>query len=465
MSGLFGVASRQDCRDLLFYGTDYQSHLGTEFGGLAVAGVNGIFRKIHSISQDQFKSRFYTDYKNLVGNKGIGVISANEPQPMLLDSRFGIFAVCMDGNVANIDELVKELHDQGVSFGETVGGKVNSTEVVARLISLGDNIIDGIQKMHERIHGAASLLVLTKDGVYAARDKHGHSPLVIGEKEGVLAVATESSAFLNLDLEIKKALLPGEIVLLNENGLAQRVEGSDKCQICAFLWIYTGFPASHYEGISVETVRERCGACLAKDDTAEADYVAGVPDSGTAHAIGYAMAKGIPYRRPLVKYTAGYGRSYTPPSQEIRDLVAKMKLVPIKDVIRGSRIVVCDDSIVRGTQFRNFTVQKLWSCGARAVHVRPACPPLMFPCRYNISTRSIDELAARRAIRAIEGRALEDVSDYVDATSEKYRRMVEWIANDLGVTSLKYQRLEDMVEAIGLPKDRLCLYCWTGRGT
>jgi len=464
MSGLFGVASKHDCGELLFYGTDYQSHLGTQFGGMAVAGAT-IQRKIHDISRRQFKSCFFDDYKSLAGKLGIGVISANEPQPMMLNARFGEFAVCMDGNIINRRELVDELHAKGMSFGDTWAGRVNSAELVAKLISLGDNVIDGIQRMFDRIQGAVSVLVLTHEGIYAARDPNGHSPLVVGENHDHLAVATESSAFPNLELATKKFLLPGEIVHLSDSGLTQRAGGSDRNQICSFLWIYTGFPASHYEGTNVEIVRERCGRNLAAGDDAEADFVSGVPDSGIAHALGYAMGRGIPYRRPLVKYTPGYGRSYTPPSQEIRDLVAKMKLIPIKEVIRHGRIVLCDDSIVRGTQFKNFTVQKLWSCGARAVHLRIACPPLMFPCRYNISTRSADELAARRAIRAIEGKALDDVSEYLDPASDKYRRMVEWIANDLGVSSLTYQTAEQMVEAIGLPRERLCLYCWNGCGT
>ncbi len=464
MSGLFGVVAKGDCWNYLFYGTDYQSHLGTEFGGLAVMGES-IQRRIHTTSQAQFKSRFYDERPSLQGRLGIGVISANEPQPMMLLSRFGEFAACMDGNITNRDALVKELHEQGVSFGDPFRGKVNSTELVARLISLGENIVDGIQRMFERVKGAVSVLVLTRDGIYAARDKMGHSPLVLGADGNAWAVATESTAFPNLGLEVKKFLLPGEIVHITEAGVEQCAPGSQEDQICSFLWIYTGFPASHYEGISVERVRERCGMTLAEGDAVEADFVSGVPDSGIAHAIGYAMGRRIPYRRPLVKYTAGYGRSYTPPSQEIRDLVAKMKLVPIADVIRGHRIVMCDDSIVRGTQFRNYTVKKLWESGARAVHVRIACPPLMFPCRYNISTRSTEELAARRAIHAIEGRAIEDVAAYLDPTSETYQCMVEWIAKDLTVTSLRYLTIEEMVAAIGLPREKLCTYCWTGCGT
>mgnify|MGYP005838351887 CR=1 FL=1 len=468
MSGLFGVVSEGDCWKHLFYGTDYQSHLGTEFGGLATAGPDGITRRIHTISQAQFKSRFYDEQPHLPGRMGIGVISASEPQPMMLLSRFGEFAVCMDGVIANREALVAELHSMGVAFGDPVRGRVNSAELVARLISLGDGIVDGIQKMFARVQGAVSVLVLTPEGVYAARDRFGHSPLVVGAGSGAVAVATESTAFPNLGLEIKRFLLPGEIVHLTAQGFELRAPGAQDDQICSFLWIYAGFPASHYEHISVERVRERCGMALASNDDVEADFVSGVPDSGIAHAIGYAMGRKIPYRRPLVKYTPGYGRSYTPPSQEIRDLVAKMKLVPIADVIRGSRIVVCDDSIVRGTQLKNLTVRKLWENGARAVHVRIACPPLMFPCRYNISIRALDELAARRAIHAIEGRDLRDpaeVAPYIDPASEKYRQMVAWLANDLTVTSLKYQTLADMVSCIGLPAEKLCTYCWTGQGT
>ena len=464
MSGLFGVASKTDCREHLFYGTDYQSHLGTEFGGLAVAG-DAIVRRIHTISQAQFKSRFFDECQHMPGKLGIGVISASDPQPMMLQSRFGEFAIVMDGNITNRDALAAELLASGNSFSDSVGGRVNSVELVARLISLGTDVVDGIQQMFEKIEGAVSVLILTREGIYAARDKLGHSPLVVGGNAGEFAVATESTAFPNLGFEIKKFLLPGEIVHLDEEGMRSCAPGSEADQICSFLWIYTGFPASQYERISVECVRERCGATLAEGDAVEADFVSGVPDSGIAHAIGYAMGRGIPYRRPLVKYTPGYGRSYTPPSQEIRDLVAKMKLVPIRDVIRGSRIVMCDDSIVRGTQFRNYTVKKLWESGARAVHVRIACPPLMFPCRYNISTRSLDELAARRAIRAIEGHALDDVAAYLDPGSEKYQTMVQWIANDLTVTSLKYLSIDQMVAAIGLPQPKLCTYCWTGCGT
>ncbi|MFW6162936.1 MAG: amidophosphoribosyltransferase [Planctomycetota bacterium] len=464
MSGLFGVVAKEDCRDTLFYGTDYQSHLGTQYGGLAVVDRT-IQRRIHNISRRQFKSCFFDDLDELDGRMGIGVISADDPQPMTLNSRFGDFAVVVDGNIRNKQALAAELHAEGMSFGDSTADHINSAELVAKLISLGEDVVDGIQRMFDKIQGAASVLVLTREGLYAARDHFGHSVLAVAEGGGCTAVATETTAFPNLGLVPKKFLLPGEIVHIGDDGLTSRDQGNDACQVCAFLWIYTGFPASSYEDINVETVRERCGHNLADGDDVEADFVSGVPDSGIAHALGYAQGKGIPYRRPLVKYTPGYGRSYTPPSQAIRDLVAKMKLIPITEVIRGHRIVVCDDSIVRGTQFKAYTVKKLWDCGAREVHLRIACPPLMFPCRYNISTRTAEELAARRAIKAIEGDAIPDVSAYLDPASDKYRRMVDWIANDLGVTSLKYQTADEMVQAIGLPRDRLCLYCWSGAGT
>jgi amidophosphoribosyltransferase len=462
MSGIFGVVSKGNCAETLFYGTDYHSHLGTEYGGLAVLGED-FARQIHSVSQSQFKSKFYDDYKYMNGNKGIGVISALEEQPIYLNSKFGPFCVVTNGIVENTEELAAQLLKQGISFSEVSKGAVNTTELIAKLISRGNDLVDGIEKMFDFIDGSCSLLLLNGDGVYAARDRFGYTPLVIGKREDAWAVTTETSAFPNNEFEIAKHIEPGEIILINEDGIVQKRPGGDVNQICAFLWIYTGFPASSYEGINVETVRERCGCCLAKrDKDIEVDVVSGVPDSGIAHGLGYAMESGKPFRRPLVKYTPGYGRSYTPPSQQRRDLVAKMKLIPIKEVIEGNSIVVCEDSIVRGTQLRNFTIKKLWDCGAKKIHIRLACPPLMFPCRFNLSTRSIHELAARRAIRGLEGHDLEDVSEYIDADSEKYKRMVEWIAGDLQVTTLRYQTVDDMIKAIGLPKDNLCLYCWTG---
>ena len=466
MSGIFGIVSKGNCVETLFYGTDYHSHLGTEFGGMAVLG-DGFSRHIRDISQSQFKSKLYDDYKGIKGNKGVGVISDLDEQPIYLNSKFGPFSIVTNGIVENAEELADQLLQKGISFSEVSKRAVNSTELIAKMISQGDNIIDGIEKMFKTIEGSCSLLLLNEDGVYAARDRCGYTPLVIGRRKDAWAVTSETTAFPNNEFKIVKHLDPGEVILINEEGIMQKRPGSrDVDQICAFLWIYTGFPASNYEGINTEIVREKCGRYLAKrDKDIDIDVVSGVPDSGCAHGLGYAMESGKPFRRPLVKYTPGYGRSYTPPSQEKRDLIAKMKLIPIKEVIKGNSIVVCEDSIVRGTQLKNFTIKKLWDCGAKAVHIRSACPPLMFPCKFNLSTRSINELAARKAIRGIEGENLEDVSEYIDHNSEKYKKMVEFIARDLGVTTLRYQTVDDMVKAIGRPKEKLCLYCWTGKCT
>ena len=463
MSGIFGVVSKGNCVETLFYGTDYHSHLGTEYGGIAVLGEE-FTRHIRDVSQSQFKSKFCDDYKHMTGNKGIGVVSASEEQPIYLNSKFGPFSIATNGFVENAEELTAKLLSQGMSFSEVSRKGVNTTELIAKLISQGKNLIDGIEQMFAVIEGSCSLVLLNRAGIYAARDRFGYTPLVIGRRDDAWAVTTETCAFPNNGFEIVKNLEPGEIVLINEDGIVQRRGGSGAVdQICAFLWIYTGFPASSYEGINVEIVRERSGRCLARHDTdINVDLVSGVPDSGFAHGLGYAMESGKPFRRPLVKYTPGYGRSYTPPSQQTRDLIAKMKLIPIKEVIEGNSIVLCEDSIVRGTQLKNFAIKKLWDCGAREIHVRPACPPLMFPCKFNLSTRSTSELAARRAIRSLEGHDLKDVSPYIDCNSRKYKKMVEQIGEDLGVTTLRYQTVDDMIKAIGRPRNKLCLYCWTG---
>jgi len=464
MSGIFGVACKGNCAEALFFGTDYHSHLGTEYGGLAVLG-DKFMRQIHSLSTSQFKSKFWDDYSQLKGNTGIGVISDLEEQPIYLNSRFGPFCIVTSGYIENAEELSQKLLNEGVSFSEISSAKVNTTELIAKMINQGNDLVNGIERVFDQIDGSCSLLVLKKDGIYAARDRLGYTPLIIGKRDDGWAVTSETSAFPNNGFEIIKNVEPGEVVLLTSSGITNKRSGEPNgSQICAFLWIYTGFPASSYEGINVEIVRERCGRRLAKHDAdIKVDLVCGVPDSGCAHGLGYAMESGKPFRRPLVKYTPGYGRSYTPPMQQTRDLIAKMKLIPIKDVIKGNSIVVCEDSIVRGTQLKNFAIQKLWDCGAKTVHIRPACPPLMYPCRFNLSTRSIKELAARKAIRNLEGRDIEDVCEYTNHESKKYQKMVDCIAKDLGVTTLRYQTLDDMVEAIGLPKEKLCLYCWTGK--
>jgi amidophosphoribosyltransferase len=461
MSGIFGIVSKKNCADILLYGTDYHSHMGTQYGGMAVFGKQ-FYRSIHDITKSQFKSKFFDDYKEMKGNLGIGVISDRDPQPLIIGSKFGTFAIVTAGLIENAHELASELFKDGETFGEMSSGGINSVELMAKLITRGRTLTEGIEEVYDRIKGSASILLLMKDGIYAARDRLGRTPLVIGEKDEEYVIATETCSFLNLGFRIKKYLTPGEIVLIGRSGLEEKSVGKKTNQICAFLWIYTGYPASSYEGISVELVRERCGRILAKNDDVKVDLVAGVPDSGVGHAIGYAMESGFPYRRPLVKYTPGYGRSYTPPSQEIRDLVATMKLIPIKEVICGNRVILCEDSIVRGTQLKNYTIKKLWDCGAKEVHIRPACPPLMFPCRFALSTRSTEELAARKAIHALEGKHIEDVREYIDYRSKKYQQMVEWIRKELGATTLRYQKIEDMVEAIGLPREKLCLYCWTG---
>jgi amidophosphoribosyltransferase len=461
MSGIFGIVSKGNCASTLFYGTDYHSHMGTEYGGMVVWGER-LFRAIHEISQSQFKSKFVEDYKEMSGNMGIGVVSDRAPQPLIVGSRFGTFAIVTAGLIDNLEPLAAEMMKEGDSFGEMSSGGVNSVELVAKLINKREEVVDGIEYMFDQIKGSASLLMLTKEGIFAARDRLGRTPLVVGEKGGDFAIASETCSFSNLGFKIIKYLEPGEIVLIGPDGLKQKKAGKPVSQICAFLWIYTGYPASSYENISVEVVRENCGRFLARKDNIKADLVAGVPDSGVGHAIGYAMESGLPYRRPLTKYTPGYGRSYTPPSQEIRDLVATMKLIPIKEIICGQRIVLCEDSIVRGTQLKNYTIKKLMENGAKEIHVRPACPPLMFPCRFALSTRSTSELAARRAIRSIEGSDIDDVSEYLEPLSAKYEKMVDWIRREIGVTTLQYQTIEDMIQAIGLPRERLCLHCWIG---
>jgi amidophosphoribosyltransferase len=465
MSGLFGVVSENNCISTLYYGTDYHSHLGTEYGGIAFIENNKMpVKKIHSISNSQFKSKFYEGSDAIKSQLGIGVISDKDPQPLTFESKNGLFAICCTGLVTNKDKLTQILIRKGISFSELEHGEINQTELIAHMINQGDNIIDGIEKIYEKIQGSISLLLLTNEGIYCARDNNGVTPLIIGEKEGEIAVTSETCSFPNLGFKIKKYIEPGEIIFISENGIEKKKKGNKSNKICAFLWIYTGFPASSYEGLNVEKVRENCGRFLAKRDNVEVDLISGVPDSGTVHAIGYAMESGKPFRRVLVKYTPGYGRSYTPLTQNIRDKIALMKLIANDEIAKNNRIILCEDSIVRGTQLKNFTITKLKNAKAKEIHVRPACPPLMFPCIYNLSTRSTKELAARKAIRAIEGKDIDDVSEYLNPKSEKYKKMIDWITKDLGVTTLKYQLLDDMVRAIGLPKDKLCLYCWNGKG-
>ena len=464
MGGLFGVFSKNDCVNDIFYGTDYHSHLGTKRGGLAVKNSGGFQRFIKDITTSQFRSKFDRDIKKMHGNKGIGVISDYEDQPLIISSRLGVFAIATVGKINNIEELANGVLENGTHFSEMHGSEINPTEMVATIISQCSNFKDGIQKVQDSIDGSCTILILTDDGIYAARDKYGRTPLVIGEKPEAYAVAMETCAFPNLGYEINKYLGPGEILFINDRGVEQLVPPQERLQICSFLWVYYGYPASNYEGINVEAVRYKCGEYLRKEDNLEIDLVAGIPDSGTAHGLGYANEANIPYARPFVKYTPTWPRSFMPQEQSIRDTVAKMKLIPIKELIADKRLLFCEDSIVRGTQLRR-QVERLFESGAREVHMRPACPPLVYGCKFLNFSRSRSELdlAGRWAIKDLIGKDLENPVDYIDPDSENYRAMVNIIREKLHLTSLKYQRLENLIKAIGLPKEKLCTYCWDGK--
>ena len=463
MGGLFGVFSNRDCVDDLFYGTDYHSHLGTKRGGLAVKNSGGFQRFIKDITTSQFRSKFNKDIKKMHGNKGIGVISDYEDQPLIISSRLGVFAISTVGKINNIEELASEALQNGTHFSEMHGGEINPTEMVATLISQAATFEEGIQKVQDMIDGSCTILILTDEGIFAARDSLGRTPLVIGEKPGSYAVAMETCAFPNLGYKIIKYLGPGEIVFLCEKGLEQKVAPGSRLQICAFLWVYYGYPASSYEGINVESVRYKCGAYLRREDDLEIDLVAGIPDSGTAHGLGYANEAQVPFARPFVKYTPTWPRSFMPQEQSIRDTVAKMKLIPIKELIVDKRLLFCEDSIVRGTQLKR-QVERLFESGAKEVHMRPACPPLVFGCKFLNFSRSRSELdlAGRWAIKELIGEDLENPVEYTNPESDNYKAMVNVIREKLHLTTLKYQRLENLVKAIGLPKEKLCTYCWDG---
>ena len=463
MGGLFGCAAKEDCLNDLFYGTDYHSHLGTKRGGLAVKNTKDFSRAIHNIENDYFRSKFEPDFPKLHGPKGIGIISDHDPQPLIIGSHLGTFAIVTVCKINNMNELSARAFQNKMHFSEMSGSEMSPTELVAMLISEKDTFEAGIQFAQESIQGSCSLLLLTAEGIYAARDKLGRTPVIIGHKEGAYAASSESCAFVNLGYDIDRDLGPGEIVMLTADGYEQRKKPNDKMQICSFLWVYYGYPASSYEGINVEAIRNNCGRALAKNDAVEIDFVAGIPDSGIGHAIGYASARCIPYMRPFVKYTPTWPRSFMPQNQSIRDLVAQMKLIPIKDLIEGQRILFCEDSIVRGTQLKD-NVQILYDYGAKDVHMRPACPTLTYPCEFlNFSTsRATTDLAGRSAIEQLEGADDRFLEDYATDGSEKNLAMIDLIRQRLRLTSLKYQRLEDLVEAIGLPKQRLCTHCWDG---
>ncbi len=464
MGGVFGTVSRNDCVKDLFYGIDYHFHLGTKRGGMAVWNGRRFVRSIHSIESDYFRSKFEPDLNQFDGHLGIGVISDNDAQPLVIGSHLGTFALVTVARIVNMDALTAQAYRRGQQFSESAGSGINPTELVGSLICQASSFEDGIRLAQEQIQGSCSLLLLTRDGIYAARDRRGRTPLVIGARPDGYAVASESCAFPNLGYEPLSELGPGEIVFMTPDGLEQRRAALETMQICAFLWIYYGYPASSYEGINVESVRYRCGCALAEQDDITPDYVAGIPDSGIGHALGYAHCKQIPYKRPYVKYTPTWPRSFMPQNQKMRDLVANMKLIPLKSLIAGQRILFCDDSIVRGTQLKD-NVEDLFAGGAAEVHMRIACPTLIHPCDFlHFSTsRSSLDLAGRQAITELEGRGRPDdavMRDYATAGTPRHQAMVDAIRRRLHLTTLEYQTMDDLVAAIGLPKDKLCTHCW-----
>ena len=467
MGGFFGVVSKNDCVMDLFFGVDYHSHLGTRRGGMAVYSEEGFERAIHNIENSPFRTKFEKDAGEMHGNMGIGCISDYEPQPLIVRSHLGNYAITTVGRINNEKELVeKALDHSGRHFLEMSGGKVNATELVASIINEKEDLVSGLQYAQEVIDGSMSILLLTKDGIYAARDKAGRTPIILGSKEDAVCASFESFSYLNLGYTPLRELGPGEIVLIDKDLNVQvKAAPRDKMKICAFLWIYYGYPTSCYEGVNVEAMRNRCGEIMAKNDHVEVDYVAGIPDSGTPHAVGYANASGYPFARPFIKYTPTWPRSFMPTNQAMRNLVAHMKLIPVEELIRDKRLLFIDDSIVRGTQMGG-TAKFLYDSGAKEVHIRSACPPILFGCKYlNFSRSSSEmELITRRTIMELEGEGgFDHLDEYADSKTERYKKMVEAIGKKLDFTTLGYQTLDGMLEAIGLPKDQVCTYCWTGK--
>lgn len=466
MGGFFGVAAKEDCLFDLFFGTDYHSHLGTRRAGMAVySRSKGYDRAIHNIENAPFRTKFDKDVNSMEGHMGIGCISDYEPQPLIVRSHHGTYAITTVGKINNTDQIVKDIFTHSRShFLEMSGGEINATELVAAMINQKENLVEGIRFAQELIDGSMTVLVMTPKGIYAARDRLGRTPVSVGQKEDAFCVSFESFAYLNLGYHDYKELGPGEIAVVTPEGVHTLAQPGKEMKICTFLWIYYGYPSSSYEGINVEQMRYNCGARLAERDNVKPDIVAGVPDSGTAHAIGYSNRSGIPFSRPFIKYTPTWPRSFMPTMQTQRNLIAKMKLLPVHDLIQGKSLLLIDDSIVRGTQLRE-TTEFLYRSGAREVHIRPACPPLLFGCKYLNFSRSSSEmdLIARRVLRdmELEGREI-DLMKYVDPRTPEYQEMVERIGRQLNFTSLRYHRLDDMIESVGLDKSRLCTYCWDG---
>lgn len=467
MGGFFAVAAKEDCVFDLFFGTDYHSHLGTRRAGMAVySREKGYDRAIHNIENAPFRTKFDKDVNEMQGSLGIGCISDFEPQPLMVRSHHGTYAITTVGKINNSDKLIQELFSRGHShFLEMSGGDINATELVAAIVNQKDNLVEGIRYAQEVIEGSMTILIMTPKGIYAARDLMGRTPVSLGHKEGAYCVSFESFAYLNLGYTAYRELGPGEVAVVTPEGVKTLIQPGKDMKICTFLWIYYGYPSSSYEGISVEQMRYNCGAKLAGRDNVRTDIVAGVPDSGTAHAIGYANASGIPFSRPFVKYTPTWPRSFMPTIQTQRNLIAKMKLIPVKDLIEGKSLLLIDDSIVRGTQLRE-TTEFLYQSGAKEVHIRPACPPLLFSCKYLNFSRSSSEmdLITRRVLKEMEqeGRKI-DLKLYVDPDTPEYAEMVKHIEKQLNFTTLRYHRLDDMIESVGIDRSRLCTYCWDGK--
>ncbi len=467
MGGFFGAALKNDCVFDLFFGTDYHSHLGTRRAGMAVYGKEkGFDRAIHNIENAPFRTKFDKDVNQMEGNMGIGCISDYEPQPLLVRSHHGTYAIVTVGKINNMDKIVKELFASGCShFLEMSGGDINATELVAAIINQKEHLVEGITYAQEIIEGSMTIALLTEKGIYAARDKMGRTPVAIGKKEDGYCISFESFAYLNLGYADERELGPGEVVIVTPEGVTTLAKPGSEMKICTFLWIYYGYPSSSYEGISVEKMRYNCGKMLAKRDNVRPDNVAGVPDSGIAHAIGYSNESGIPFSRPFIKYTPTWPRSFMPTMQSQRNLIAKMKLIPVHDLIQDKSLLLIDDSIVRGTQLRE-TTEFLYQSGAKEVHIRPACPPLIYGCKYlNFSRSSSEmELITRRIIKEMEGEGKNvNLSAYSNPETSEYQEMVRRIGVQLNFTTLRYHRLDDMIESVGIDKCRLCTYCWDGK--
>ena len=465
MGGFFAVASKEDCVFDLFFGTDYHSHLGTRRGGMAVYGDGEFNRAIHNIENSPFRTKFEKDVNEMKGNIGIGCISDYEPQPLLVRSHHGTYAIVTVGKINNVEDLVQKIFKSGGShFLEMSGGDINATELTAALINQQGNLVEGIQYAQDMIQGSMTILIMTPKGIYVARDKYGRTPVAIGKKNGAFCASFESFAYLNLGYQDYKELGPGEVVVMTPEAVITLAKPGSEMRICSFLWVYYGYSSSSYEGISVESMRYECGKKLAERDNVKADSVAGIPDSGTPHAIGYANASGIPFSRPFIKYTPTWQRSFMPTTQSQRNMIAKMKMLPVHDLIQDKSLLLIDDSIVRGTQLSE-TTEFLYQSGAKEVHIRTACPPLMFGCKYLNFSRSKSEmdLITRRIIAEREGKMDVDLEEYIDPESTKYNDMVEQIRKKLNFTSLRFQHLGDMIDAVGLDPSKLCTYCCSGR--